>query len=124
MSRILVIEDSAYQRTKIAKVLESVGHLVIQAVDGREGLLTAVSSDPDLILLDLLMPEMDGVQVLQELYDKKTVLPIIVLTADIQETTRQHCLDLGASGFLTKPLKPDELLEVVSQAITKSKGGA
>jgi CheY-like chemotaxis protein len=124
MARILVIEDSAYQRTKISKVLESVGHLVIQASDGREGLLTAASSNPDLVLLDLLMPEMGGLEVLQELHDKHLALPVIVLTADIQETTRRQCLDLGADGFINKPLKPQELLEVVAQAIASKQKGA
>jgi CheY-like chemotaxis protein len=124
MARILVIEDSAYQRTKISKVLESVGHLVIQASDGREGLLTAASSNPDLVLLDLLMPEMGGLEVLQELHDKHLALPVIVLTADIQETTRRQCLDLGADGFINKPLKPQELLDVVAQAIASKPKGA
>jgi two-component system chemotaxis response regulator CheY len=124
MARILVIEDSAYQRTKISKVLESVGHLVIQASDGREGLLTAASSNPDLVLLDLLMPEMGGLEVLQELHDKHLALPVIVLTADIQETTRRQCLDLGADGFINKPLKSQELLDVVAQAIASKQKGA
>jgi two-component system, chemotaxis family, chemotaxis protein CheY len=124
MARILVIEDSAYQRLKISKVLSSAGHLVIQAADGREGLLTAAASEPELVLLDLLMPSMGGLEVLQELHDKHLSLPVIVLTADIQETTRQHCLDLGAMGFLTKPLKPEELLEIVSKAVqAKAAGG-
>jgi CheY-like chemotaxis protein len=112
MARILVIEDSMYQRTKITKVLETEGHLVLTASNGREGLLTAASSEPDCVLLDLIMPEMGGLEVLQELYDKKLSLPVIVHTADIQETTRQHCLELGAIAFINKPLKPEELLEV------------
>jgi two-component system, chemotaxis family, chemotaxis protein CheY len=123
MARILVIEDSTYQRTKISRVLETAGHLVIQASDGREGLLTAATSDPNLVLLDLLMPEMGGLEVLQELHDKHLALPVIVLTADIQDTTRQQCLDLGAAGFLTKPLQPEELLKVVSTAIASQQIG-
>jgi twitching motility two-component system response regulator PilH len=123
MARILVIEDSMYQRTKITKVLESEGHLVLAASNGREGLLTAASSEPDCVLLDLIMPEMGGLEVLQELYDKKLSLPVIVHTADIQETTRQHCLELGAIAFINKPLKPEELLEAVQRALA-AKGRA
>ena len=123
MARILVIEDSMYQRTKITKVLETEGHLVLTASNGREGLLTAASSEPDCVLLDLIMPEMGGLEVLQELYDKKLSLPVIVHTADIQETTRQHCLELGAIAFINKPLKPEELLEAVQRALA-AKGRA
>lgn len=121
MARILVVEDSMYQRTKIVKVLESEGHLVLYATNGREGLLTAASSNPDCMLLDLIMPEMGGVEVLQEMHDKHLTLPVIVLTADIQETSRQQCLDLGAQAFINKPLKSEELIATVNRILAANK---
>lgn len=120
MARILSIEDSIYQRTKIARVLETEGHLVLQAADGVEGLMMAATSDPDCILCDLIMPQMSGLELLQQLHDKNLKVPVIILTADIQNTTREECLALGAVDFLNKPLKPEELLAAVRQVLAKS----
>ncbi len=121
MARILVIEDSIYQRTKITKVLEAGGHLVIQSANGREGVLTAATSNPDLVLLDLLMPEMNGVEVLQEWQSKQLKLPVIVLTADIQATTREQCLTLGAIEFINKPFDPEMLLALVTTTLANQR---
>lgn len=120
MARILSIEDSIYQRTKIARVLETEGYLVLQAADGVEGLMMAASSDPDCILCDLIMPQMNGLELLQQLHDKSLKIPVIILTADIQNTTREECLALGAVDFLNKPLKPEELLTAVRRVLAKS----
>ncbi len=117
MARILVIEDSIYQRTKLSRLLEMNGHQVLQASDGNEGLLTAATSEPDCILLDLVMPGMNGIEVLRALHDKHIAVPVIVHTADIQNTTRAECLRLGAAGFVNKPARDPELLEAITRAL-------
>ncbi|NTV47377.1 MAG: response regulator [Chlorobiales bacterium] len=120
MARILSIEDSIYQRTKIARVLETEGHLVLQAADGVEGLMMAATSDPDCILCDLIMPQIGGLELLQQLHEKNLKVPVIILTADIQDTTREECLALGAVNFLNKPVQPEELLAAVRRVLAQS----
>lgn len=117
MPNILVIEDSQYQRTRICRILEAAGHQTLQATNGREGLHMAATHQPDCVLLDLIMPEMDGVEVLEQLHARGAHLPVIVVSADIQESTRQHCLDCGAAAFLNKPPQPDELQAAITAAL-------
>lgn len=104
MAQILVIDDSIYQRGQIRRALEPEGHELLEATNGREGLEMVDTSRPDCILLDLIMPETSGLEVLQILHDQRSNVPVIVLTADIQERTRQQCLELGATAFINKPL--------------------
>ena len=122
MAQILIIEDSTYQRSKICRVLQTEGYELLEAANGHEGLKMTVINTPDCILLDLVMPEMGGVEVLQVLHDQGTNIPVIVLTADIQETTRQQCLELGAMAFINKPVQQDKLRNAIAKALG-SKGG-
>ena len=117
MARILLVDDSMYQRLKLRKVLEAAGYEVIEGSDGEEGLYMAASSAPDCIVLDLIMPKVGGVQVLREFHEKHLTLPVIIHTADIQESTKQECLALGAVAFLNKPSREEDLLAAVAQAI-------
>lgn len=111
MARILIIDDSSFHRGIIRKTLLQAGYETIEAKNGREGLSRAHDDIPDLILLDLVMPEMDGFTVLAELQKEQNAVP--VLSADIQEMTREQCLALGAAGFLNKPVKADDLIMAV-----------
>ena len=117
MSQILIIEDSLYQRAKTKRLLESAGHQVLQATNGREGLLMAATSEPACILLDLIMPEMGGIEVLEELRRHGAHIPVIVVSADVQESTQRQCLDLGAVAFVNKPPQPHELEIAVTTAL-------
>jgi twitching motility two-component system response regulator PilH len=113
MARILIVDDSLFQRRIISAPLKSEGYEVIEAVNGRDGLVKRETQKPDLILLDILMPEMDGFEVLKELQAKNNTIPIIMLTSDVQNTTRDECLLLGAKAFVNKPVKAEELLPVI-----------
>ncbi len=115
MSSILVIEDSAFTRRKICQVLASMGHEISEADNGRSGLELAQKKRPDVIFLDLLMPEMDGIEVLKQLHERGVQSPVIVLSADVQDTTRQECLSLGASCCLGKPPKNEELVKALNK---------
>ncbi len=117
MAQILIIDDSAYQRHKARHAVETAGHELLEAANGSDGLKTAAATMPDCILLDLLMPKMRGEEVLQTLRDQGLDTPVIVLTADIQESTRQRCLELGAVAFINKPLQEAELLDAIQQAL-------
>ena len=110
---ILIIEDSSFTRRKLAKTLEDAGCEVWEASNGSEGLARIHEEAPDCIILDLLMPEMDGLAVLKALQQEGSLVPVLVLSADVQETTRAKCLELGAVDFLEKPPHEEKLLEAV-----------
>ena len=122
MSSILVIDDSEFQRNILQGIIEGQGHEMLNAVNGREGLNMAVSRSPDCILLDLIMPEVDGLEVLGLLRDKGLNIPAIVVTADIQESTRKKCMELGAVAFLNKPVKGDVLNETIKRVLDSREG--
>lgn len=122
MARILVVDDSLSARWIFVRMLKAGGHEVLEASSGRQAVKKTVSYKPDCMLLDLLMPEMDGFEVLNILKRKGLTIPVIVLSADIQETTRTKCLELGAVDFLNKPPEEAELLDAVKNVLG-SKGG-
>ena len=117
MARILLVDDSMYQRIKLRKFLEAGGYEVIEASDGDEGLQMAESSQPDCMLLDLLMPKVSGMEVLRSLDEKHLTISVIVHTSDIQDETRKECLALGAVAFLNKPAREGDLLAVIALAL-------
>ena len=122
MARILIVEDSGYQRMKILRVLKAEGHETLEAGDGQAGLEMAATHAPDCILLDLIMPQTGGLAVLEALRDQGAKIPVIVFTADIQETTRKQCFELGAIGFINKPVKENELRNAISSALGSQEG--
>ncbi|MFH1033009.1 MAG: response regulator [Pseudomonadota bacterium] len=120
MAKVLVIDDSMFMRMQLVEILKSGGHQVAQVGDSREGLTLArnLRTKLDCILLDLLMPHLDGLEFLAALRQEGLTTPVIVHTADIQEKTRQRCLELGAKDFLNKPPRREALLAAV-QAVTR-----
>ena len=114
MPRILIVDDSVFQRKMISRMLVPEGHTVIEAAGGREGLKMFIKERPDLVIVDLLMPEISGMEVLTEIRRQSADLPVIVCTSDIQTAIRQECMSMGASGFVNKPVNRDELIGLVS----------
>jgi DNA-binding response OmpR family regulator len=108
--RILIIEDELPMRTALADCLTSEDYRVITAADGAIGLNKAIAEKPDLILLDLMMPRLDGFGVCAELRRLGHSTPILILTAKGQIEDRVRGLDLGADDYLVKPFSMDELL--------------
>lgn len=117
MARILVVDDSVFARLNICNMLKEAGHETAEAANGREGLELACALRPDCILSDLLMPEMDGIAFLAALNERGIRLPVIVLTADIQETKKQQCFALGAAAFISKPPQKRELLGLLGRIL-------
>lgn len=113
MAKILVVDDSMFARLNICNMLKSAGYETAEAADGREGLEKVETSKPDCIISDLLMPGLDGIGFLSAMKEKNLGLPVIILTADIQETKRRHCLELGAAGFAYKPPQKREILTLI-----------
>ncbi|MCQ1538723.1 response regulator [Methanocalculus taiwanensis] len=117
MPTILIIDDSSFQRTIIKKTLTNEQFTCIEADNGRLGLEMAEKENPDAILVDLLMPDMDGIEFLKVIQEKKISIPVLVFTSDIQDTTRDLCLKLGARSFLNKPLRQEELVPAIRKVL-------
>jgi DNA-binding response OmpR family regulator len=109
-NRILIIEDELPMRTALADALEGEGHRVLTAADGMTGLKRAMDEQPDLILLDIMMPHLDGYAVCSELRRLSNPVPILMLTAKAQVEDRVKGLDVGADDYLIKPFSTEELL--------------
>src|SRR5215469_1427368 len=110
MERILIIEDELPMRTALQDVLQGEGYRVLTAADGERGLERALAELPDLILLDIMMPKLDGYAVCAELRRLSIPVPILMLTAKGQIEDRVMGLDVGADDYLVKPFSTEELL--------------
>src|SRR5512142_2143305 len=110
MSKILIIEDEPNMVAGLRDNFEFEGYEVVAAFDGVEGLDRALKESPDLVLLDVMMPRMSGLDVCKQLKAKRPSLPIIMLTARGQEVDKVVGLELGADDYVTKPFSIRELL--------------
>ena len=121
--RILVVDDEPKVLATIKKELEVAGFEVITAKDGTEALKTAHSKYPHLVVLDLLMPGLDGYQVCRLLKSDERFqnMPIIILTARSAEKDMDEGLTMQADGYITKPYDPDVFIEVIRATLAKSK---
>ena len=108
--RLLVIEDESRIRAFLARGFEAEGYVVDGADDGRSGLALALDRRYDLVLLDLLLPQLDGLQVLRELQRLQPELPVLILSARSDLQTKLRGFELGACDYLPKPFSLDELL--------------
>ena len=118
--RILIVEDELAMRTALADVLEDEGYRVITAADGAAGLERAIKEKPDLVLLDIMMPKLDGFAVCAELRRLGHTEPILMLTAKGQVEDRVTGLDVGADDYLVKPFSTDELMARVRAALRRT----
>jgi DNA-binding response OmpR family regulator len=116
---ILLIDDSSVNNLLLQSVLEDENYRVLVAFSGKEGLDMIKTGKPDLILLDIMMPRMDGLEVLQEITsDKKSShIPVIMLTAKTDAADRIASLEMGAVDYLSKPVNIDDLLKKIINII-------
>ena len=117
---ILVVEDERNIVDILTFNLQREGYDTLEALDGAAGLRLALDQDPDLILLDLMLPKMDGFQVCRTLRDQGRATPIIMLTAREEETDKVLGLELGADDYITKPFSMRELLARVKSNIRRT----
>ena len=113
MKQILICDDSRLSRKMISDIIKPLNLNIIYATNGKEAMSLISSQKVDCILLDLLMPEMDGFEVLSNLNKAGISTPVIVISSDVQDTTRQKCLSLGAFNLLNKPPKEGELIKAL-----------
>jgi DNA-binding response OmpR family regulator len=120
MERILIIEDELPMRTALQDVLEGEGYRVLTAAEGESGLQRAIQEKPDLVLLDIMMPRLDGFAVCRELRQLAMPVPILMLTAKGQVEDRVTGLDAGADDYLVKPFSTEELLARVRALLRRT----
>ena len=114
---ILIVDDNWQNRSVIVSLLESIGFAVVEAENGEDGLAKAAQIQPDLIIADLLMPVMDGFEMLRQLRSSESLknVPSIVSSASVYEMDRQKSLDAGGDDFLPKPVQLDELFSILEK---------
>jgi two-component system, chemotaxis family, chemotaxis protein CheY len=119
MATILTVDDSPSIRQMINVVLGPAGHTVIEAGDGAQGLAKAKSTKVDLVITDLNMPVMNGLELIKALRGLPSLigLPIVFLTTESNDAVKQEAKSAGATGWITKPFKPEQLLAVVGKLV-------
>ncbi|AZV44680.1 response regulator transcription factor [Peribacillus asahii] len=118
--RILVVDDEKSIVTLLKYNLEQAGFSVITAFDGEEGLQTVVEQKPDLVVLDLMLPKLDGIEVCKQLRQLKVNVPILMLTAKDDEFDKVLGLELGADDYLTKPFSPREVVARIKAILRRA----
>lgn len=118
--KILVIEDNEQNLYLIRYILEDCGHEVFAALDGREGIALAASLRPDLILLDIQLPIMDGYAVARHLRENPDLAdtPIVAVTSYAMPGDREKAMAVGCSGYIEKPINPDTIEAQVEQYLS------
>jgi twitching motility two-component system response regulator PilH len=116
MARILIVDDSPSQLMGIRRIVEKLGHEALTAEDGAAGVEMAKRELPDLILMDVVMPNLNGFQATRSISREPTTkhIPVILVTTKDQETDRMWGMRQGARAYLTKPFSEEELSEVIS----------
>ncbi len=119
MSKVLLVDDSMFTRSMLKKLVKEMGHEVVEAANGREGLDAITREEPDLVITDLLMPEVDGIGLLEGVKEKNIDVPVAVLSANVQDTVREQCIELGAAEFFNKPPNKEKLRKYLEVCLVK-----
>ena len=116
---VVIVDDIAETRENIRKLLQFEPNIEVVGVarSGAEAIKVSGETDPDVVLMDINMPDMDGIAVLKFLKEKNMSVPVIILSADIQNTTRTQCFELGAVDFINKPAQNQDLLNALEKAL-------
>ncbi|KAF0808378.1 type IV pili response regulator PilH [Alcanivorax xiamenensis] len=120
MARILIVDDSPTETYKLREILEKHGHQVLEASNGADGVAATRSEQPDLVLMDVVMPGLNGFQATRQLTKGADTrhIPIVIVTTKDQETDRVWGKRQGARDYLTKPVDEAVLLETVERQLT------
>jgi CheY-like chemotaxis protein len=118
--KILVADDSTHIRMMVRGALEGRGYVIVEAVDGADALQKAIDAQPDLVLLDLTMPELDGFEVLQFMKSRPdtTDIKVMMLTGSAETSNQQYGYTLGAIGYIVKPFATEQLQTAVDRALS------
>jgi len=121
MAQILAIDDSRSIRQMVSLTLTAAGHEVAVAEDGREGYEMLQKSQPDLVITDINMPVMDGLELIQKVrgLNNHRFTPILVLTTESAIDMKQHGKNVGATGWIVKPFSPDRFVALVERVLNR-----
>ena len=121
MARIVIVDDSPTQTLSLSKILKKHGHEVLTAKDGEEGVEVAKKELPDLVLMDVVMPKINGFQATRQITKNPSTshIPVIIVTTKDQETDRIWGARQGAKSYVTKPVEEDLLMDAVDQHLPK-----
>jgi len=114
-AKVLLVDDSGLARRSTRRILEGAGYSVVEAQDGLSALERYSLEKPDVVLLDLVMKGMYGLEVLEKLRQLDPEARVIVVTADVQTSSRDMVAAAGAAGFLCKPIEAEQILEMVER---------
>jgi two-component system chemotaxis response regulator CheY len=117
MKKILIVDDAAFSRGMLKRMVESAGYEVIEAGSGEEALEKFKTEKPDLVTMDLLMPDMDGIDVVRKIMETDPGAKAIVCSTDKQKFRQDEARDAGAAAFLPKPVDPEKLLETLKNIL-------
>lgn len=120
MARILIVDDSPSQLMGIRRIVEKLGHLALTAEDGAAGVEIAKRELPDLILMDVVMPNLNGFQATRSITREPSTkhIPVVLVTTKDQETDRMWGMRQGAKAYLTKPFSESELAELINAQVS------
>jgi len=114
---VLIIDDDRLTRWSVSRILERAGYQVREAISFAEGAASTKEQRPDLVLLDIMLPDGDGFALLRSIQASQPDLPVIMMTAHPSQETAQEAKTLGARGHLAKPCDPEKLLALVVEAL-------
>jgi len=117
--KVMVVDDSAMSRRSLRRILESDNYEVIEADDGMAALEKYFLEKPDLVMLDMLMKGMYGLEVLAKLREMDKEVRVVIVSADIQNSTREMAKDAGALDFINKPFAPESVLNIVTRILSE-----
>ncbi len=119
MAKVLVIEDEQITRTVIKKIVNDLGHETVEAVNGHDGIEKINTENPDVVLTDLVMPEMDGELMLSFLHLTQLHKNVIVVSANLQNSIKEKCLEMGVFRFIDKPPDKKKIGEAIEEILNK-----
>jgi two-component system, cell cycle response regulator DivK len=122
-AKILYVEDNVLNMRLVRKLLMSAGYTMIEAVDGRSGVKLAETEKPDLILMDINLPDIDGIEATRQLKSCSELanIPVIALTANAMHGDRERFMSSGCDGYIAKPIARRELLDAISELLNQTR---
>lgn len=119
-AKVLIVDDSSLARRTVRQLIEQMGHQVDEATDGPQALERYFIDQPDLVILDMVMNGMYGLEVLAKLREMNPAVRVIIATADIQKSTHEQARAAGALAVVNKPLNREQLEKIISEALKEA----
>jgi two-component system, cell cycle response regulator DivK len=123
MSTILIVEDNDKNMKLVRDILQHAGHATLEAATGREGLRLAVDAQPDLVLMDIQLPDIDGIAVLREIrrHAALDAVPVLAVSASVMPDEQQKIVSSGFDAFITKPIQLQQFRETVQRMLREGR---